>query len=149
MESHLQLLRSICYVHVMNIMNRCESNIFPKERIMADYEFDFMNVCLWHTHLWSSSRRKYVALKLEKLGLISIVKQRDYSPICVRFSNGEYNKIVYDWCKKSMIGFEYISGNGFNSYPQFTLKEDGKDEVKRLSEILFNKVCSDYNIALI
>lgn len=148
MSNERELLESICSIAVTNIMGECEHNTFPKIREIDDYKFKFMRVCLWHTNLWTSSKRKYTAKKLESLNVIHIVIESKYSPICVKFNDEKYNRMVYELCKKAIAGFNFISGNGFNSYPQFTRTDDGKDEIKNIAKVLFDAIVKDYNLVI-
>ena len=146
MKTEIELLRSICEIQTLNIMNHREVWTYPKFREHDDFDLNRQRVCLWHTNLWTSSKRKYVALKLEKLGVIEIIKNGAYSPICIRFKNKEYLKEVFKNCQESLAGFSFVSGNGLNSYPQYTRTENGKSEVLRISELFFNKIIKDLKL---
>lgn len=146
MSDLIELLKSICEQQVLSLMNKCEWNTYPKYRKVADYEIRLMEVCLWHTNLFTSSKRRYLAEKLQKIGLLEIVKRQKHSPICIRFIDEKYNKMAFDLCEKSLVGFDYLSGNGWNSYPQYTRLDHGKSEVKRISELLFIEISNDFNL---
>ncbi|AOB43400.1 hypothetical protein BI012_gp49 [Acinetobacter phage LZ35] len=146
MKNELELLKSICEQQVLNLMNKCEWNTFPKYRKVEDYEIRLTDVCLWHMQLWTSSKRRYVANKLEKLGILEVIKRRSYSPVCVRFIDEKYNLFIFDLCQKSLIGFKYISGNGWNSYPQYTKTTRGESEISRISNIIYNQILQDFNL---
>lgn len=146
MKKEIELLNAICKLQVNGLMDMCERWTYPKYREVKDYEIRLAHVCLWHTNIWSSSKRKYYADKLESIGIIQIIKSQKHSPICSRFIDEKYNKMAFDLCKKSLIGFNYISGNGWNSYPQYTRSEKGINEVDRIAEIFFNEIIKDFNL---
>ena len=147
MRSEIELLNAICKVQVIRLMDMCELHTYPKYRDIRDYEIRLSQVCLWHTNLWTSSKRRYVAEKLEKIGVFEIIKNQKHSPICIRFVDEKYNQIAFDLCKESLIGFNYVSGNGWNSYPQYTKSEHGIIEVDRISKIIYENIINDFKLS--
>lgn len=148
MTNEAELLKSICDVAVLSIMDLCEWKTHPKFREIKDWELELREYCLWHTGLWCSSKRKRIAMKLEHLNTIEFSSDRKGSPICVRFKNKDYVKLIHEKCIDAVSDFDYMSGVGFNSYPQYTKTDKGKHEVELISKLIFDKIVSDFNLSI-
>lgn len=144
--SKLLLLEAICNVVARNIVDLKEQNTHPRKRELDNINKRYMYCCLWNTKIWTSSKRKYWANKLEEVGAIKIRNDKIGSPICLDISNQDIVMRAYNYCDDVVNGFDFKVGNGWISYPQLSKTVVGLNLIDAVSEMLYREIVSECGI---
>ncbi|AWL27106.1 hypothetical protein DJ533_00025 (plasmid) [Acinetobacter defluvii] len=131
------ILRGMCAVAAKSIIDKAESDRFCFNRYDDD-KLRLKQFTLFYVPCESSAKRLSLARKLESKGLIKLHQYRKGAAWTYQFVDFEITNKIYIEAYEIVSKFNFVKGNGFISFPQFSKTKQGFNEIDQLGQKAFD-----------